>query len=203
MQEYQYSAKLYDPVLSPWVRPIRSRIVALVKKRQYRHILDVCCGTGEQLKILKDHGFDGKGVDLSEAMLAVAQKGPVKADCILGDATEMAYGDRNFDLVMTTFALHEKSHKSARKIVEEMVRLTDEGGDIIIVDYELSDKTSNLYKMLIYLIEWIAGGEHYRNFKAYLRKVGLPALLQDMPLEEVRRYYFGKHGIVLLLLRKK
>jgi len=202
MQEYQYSARFYDPVLSPWVRPIRHRIAAIVRRYQYRRILDVCCGTGEQLKILRDHGFEGRGIDLSEAMLEVARKGPNGVDCALGDATEMAYADKSFDLTMTAFALHEKSHKSARKILEEMVRLTDEGGDIIIVDYELSDQTSRLYKMLIYLIEWIAGGEHYRNFKAYLEEGGLPALLLDLPLKELRRYYFGKHGIVLLLLRK-
>jgi len=203
MQEYQYSAKLYDPILSPWIRPIRHKITAIVKQQGDRQILDVCCGTGEQLKIFKEQGIEGRGIDLSEAMLAVAQKGPGGVDCTLGDATEMAYGDQSFDLVMTTFALHEKSHKSARKIIEEMVRLTDKGGDMIIVDYELSNKTSRFYKMLIYLIEWIAGGDHYRNFKAYLHKGGLSALLQDMPLEEVRRYYFGKHSIVMLLLRKK
>ena len=203
MKEYQYSAKLYDPVLSPWVRPIRHKITALIKQRGYRRILDVCCGTGEQLKILRDHGFEGKGIDLSEAMLDVARKGPNSADCTLGDATEMAYGDAHFDLVMTTFALHEKRYESARKIIEEMVRLTVEGGDIILVDYELSDKTSRFYKMLIYLIEWIAGGEHYRNFKAYLEYGGLSYLLEGMPLEELRRFYFGKHGIVMLVLRKK
>lgn len=202
MQEYRYSAKLYDPILSPWVRPIRYKIVSIVKKCQYHRILDVCCGTGEQLKILKEHGFKGRGIDLSSAMLDVAQRGPNSVDCMLGDATQMAYDDQSFDLVMTTFALHEKSHESARKIIEEMVRLTVEGGDMIVVDYELSDKSSLLYKMLIYFIEWIAGGEHHRNFKAYLRKGGLPVLLQGLPLREVNRYYFGKHGIVLLHLRR-
>ena len=202
MQEYRYSAKLYDPILSPWIRPIRHKITAIVKQQGYRRILDLCCGTGEQLKILKEQGIEGRGIDLSEAMLVVAQKGPVEADCIHGDATEIAYGDRSFDLAMTTFALHEKSYESARKIIEEMVRLTAEGGDMIIVDYELSDQTSRLYKMLIYLIEWIAGGEHHRNFKAYLEYGGLSDLLDGMPLEEVRRFYFGKHGIVMLLLRR-
>jgi len=203
MKEYEYSAKFYDPILFPFIRPIRNKVIALVKKYQYRSILDVCCGTGDQLKLLNQHGFTGEGIDLSDAMLSVAGEGEHKANCIHQDATQMHYEDAKFDLVMTAFSLHEKSHASARKIVEEMVRVTSEGGDILIVDYELSEKTSALSKILIYFIEWLAGGEHYRNFKSFLKKGGLPELLSGITLTEVRRYYFGQHGIVLLLLRKE
>ncbi len=203
MKEYEYSAKFYDPILFPFIRPIRNKVIALVKQYHYGSILDVCCGTGDQLKLLKQHGFDGEGIDLSDAMLSVAGKGEHKADCIQQDATQMHYEDAKFNLVMTAFSLHEKSHTSARKIVEEMVRVTSEGGDILIVDYELSEKTSALSKMLIYFIEWIAGGEHYRNFKSYIEKGGLPELLSGITLTEIERHYFGQYGIVLLLLRKE
>ena len=202
MQEYQYSAMFYDPLLSPLIRPIRHKITAIAKQHRYSRILDVCCGTGEQLKMLGQEGIKGEGIDLSRAMLKIARKGPVSADCQWGDAAEMAYSDESFDLVTTTFALHEKEWQTARKIIEEMVRLTTVGGDIVIVDYELSDKTSILSKSSIYLIEKFAGGEHYRNFKTYLQKGGLPTLLEGLPLQEKRRYYFGRHGIVMLLLRK-
>ena len=203
MKEYEYSAKFYDPILFPFIRPIRNKVIALVKQYHYGSILDVCCGTGDQLKLLKLHGFDGEGIDLSDAMLSVAGKGEHKANCIHQDATQMHYEDAKFDLAMTAFSLHEKSHASARKIVEEMVRVTSEGGDILIVDYELSEKTSTLSKMLIYFIEWLAGGEHYRNFKAYLKKGGLPELLSGITLTEVERHYFGQYGIVLLLLHRE
>ena len=203
MKEYQYSAKFYDPLLFPFIRPIRNKVIALVKQHHYGSILDVCCGTGDQLKLLKQHGFDGEGIDLSDAMLSVAGEGEHKANCIQQDATQMQYENAKFELVMTAFSLHEKIHTSARKIVEEMVWVTSEGGDILIVDYELSEKTSALSKMLIYFIEWLAGGEHYRNFKSYITKGGLPELLSGITLPEVERHYFGQYGIVLLLLRKE
>ena len=202
MQEYKYSARFYDPLLSPLIRPIRHKITAIIKQNGYRRILDVCCGTGEQLKMLEKEGIKGEGVDLSEAMLEIARKGPVSADCRWGDATQMGYADQSFDLLTTTFALHEKEHRSARKIAEEMVRLTAVGGDVLIVDYELSDKTSMLSRSSIYLIEKIAGGEHYRNFKTYIQTGGLSVLLEGLPLREIRRHYFGRHGIVMLLLRR-
>jgi len=202
MEEYQYSAKVYDQILFPFIRPIRNKVISLVKKYQYASILDVCCGTGDQLKLLKEQGFDGKGIDLSDAMLSIALKGEDAVDCIQQDATQMHYENAKFELVMTAFSLHEKSHTSARKIVEEMVRVTSEGGDILIVDYELSGKTSILSKALICFIEWIAGGEHYLNFKSYIKKGGLPELLSGITLTEVERYYFGQYGIVLILFRK-
>ena len=202
MEEYQYSAKIYDPILFPFIRPIRNKIISLVKKSQYKSILDVCCGTGDQLKLLKEQGFEGEGIDLSPAMLNIAEKGEHAADCIEQDATKMQYENAKFDLVMTAFSLHEKSHESARKIIEEMVRVTSKGGDILIVDYELSDKTSVLSKALIYFIEWVAGGEHYRNFKSYIKKGGLPELLSGITLREVERHYFSQYGIVLILFRK-
>ena len=202
MQEYHYSARFYDPILSPLMRPIRDRILAIVKRNRYRHILDVCCGTGAQLKMLKASGFEGIGVDLSSAMLREARKGPDAADCREGDATDMNFSDRSFDLVTTTFALHEKSRKSAERIVEEMVRLTMEGGDLIIVDYEIGTQSPLFYKALIYLIEWIAGGEHYRHFVDYVHFGGLATLLAQSDLEEIHRYTFGGGTVVLLHLRK-
>ena len=202
MEEYQYSAKVYDQILFPFIRPIRNKVTSLVLKYQYRSILDVCCGTGDQLKLLKEQGFEGEGIDLSPAMLSIAEKGEHAVNCIEQDATKMHYENAKFDLVMTAFSLHEKSHTSARKIVEEMVRVTSKGGDILIVDYELSDKTSIFSKVMIYFIEWVAGGEHYRNFKSYIKKGGLPELLSGITLREVKRYYFGQYGIVLILFRK-
>lgn len=202
-QEYKYSARIYDPLLFPFIRPIRNKVIALVKRYHYRSILDVCCGTGDQLKLLKAHGFDGEGIDLSNAMLSVAGEGEHKANCKHQDATQMHYDDAQFELVMTAFSLHEKSHDSARKIVEEMVRVTTQNGDILIVDYELSEKTSAVSKMLIYFIEWLAGGEHYRNFRSYIKKGGLPELLCGITLTEVERHYFGQYGIVLIVFCKE
>jgi len=203
MEEYRYAAKIYDPLLFPFIRPIRNKVIELVKQYRYRSILDVCCGTGDQLKLLKQHGFDGEGIDISEAMLSVARNGKVKADCKYQDATQMHYRETKFGLVMTAFSLHEKPHAAARRIAKEMVRVTADGGDILIVDYELSEKTSTLSKKLIYFIEWIAGGEHYQNFKAYIDQGGLPALLSGITLTEVQRHYFGQNGIVLILFRKE
>jgi len=101
VEEYRYTAKVYDRLLGPLVKPIRRRVLSLVKKYKYTSILDVCCGTGDQLKLLKSHGFEGEGVDLSDAMLEVSKTGKHRADCIKQDVTRMHYEDDKFDLAMT------------------------------------------------------------------------------------------------------
>jgi len=203
MQEYRYSARFYDGLFSPFMQPIRQKVLDLVQKYRYGNILDVCCGTGDQLKVLKQHGYhNAVGVDLSDAMLEVARKGAYPADCIRHDATQMPYEDAHFDLVMTAFALHEKEHDTARNILEEMYRLTADGGDMLIIDYALSTKSSRIAKILITLIERLAGREHYRHFRAYHQRGGLPVLLEGFSLQEVERHYFSQHSVILLLLRK-
>jgi demethylmenaquinone methyltransferase/2-methoxy-6-polyprenyl-1,4-benzoquinol methylase len=202
MEAYHYSAKFYDPLISSLIRPIRKRIVSIVKHYRYERILDVCCGTGDQLRLLAQEGFRGEGIDLSESMLAVAKKSAGAFTCVQGDAAQMPFETESYDLTMIAFALHEKEGETARGILSEILRVTKEGGDVLIVDYAPSEETSPLYRRLITFIEWIAGGEHYRNFKSYTQNGGLQGLLEGLPLREKKRYVFAGGGVVLLLLEK-
>ncbi|HDQ13754.1 MAG TPA: class I SAM-dependent methyltransferase, partial [Sediminispirochaeta sp.] len=75
MAEYGI-APLYDLILYPFVRRLRYKILDICRQRSYSKVLDVCCGTGDQLKLLRRHGFDVYGVDLSPQMLRVSERGP-------------------------------------------------------------------------------------------------------------------------------
>ncbi len=200
MEEYKYTSKVYDILLYPFVHTIRNKIVDVIKRRKYNLILDVCCGTGDQIKLLKRNGIDSEGIDISKDMLQVAKTGKIKAKCRFENATHTSYANNNFDLVMTSFALHEKDHAIAKQILKEMVRVSSK--DLLIVDYELGKKTSCISKWLIYSIERIAGKEHYRNFKSYINLGGLDGLLKDIKFDTIEKHYFGNGGVVLVLLRK-
>ena len=142
MQDEYKSAKYYDKFLHLFVRRIRKRVLQIVKKNRYEKILDVCCGTGNQLKILKKHGIDGTGIDLSKAMLEIAESGKIKANCFEQDAENINFSNESFDMTMTTFALHEKSNSSAKLILNEMIRLTSKNGHLIIVDFSINRNTN-------------------------------------------------------------
>ena len=181
---------------------IRKKVLQIVKKNQYKNILDVCCGTGNQLKLLKKHGIEGTGVDLSKAMLEVAESGKTQIKCFEQDAENIDFSDSSFDMTMTTFALHEKPESSANKILDEMIRLTKKNGHIILIDFSITDQTSYLAKKGISFIESHAGEDHYSNYRSYLKNGGLDSLLSELPLKELENYYFALNGVVLKILQR-
>ena len=202
MENEYKSVKYYDKFLHLFVWRIRKKVLQIVKKNQYKNILDVCCGTGNQLKLLKKHGIDGTGVDLSKAMLEIAESGKIKATCYEQDAENINFSDESFDMTMTTFALHEKSKSSAIKILNEMIRLTNKNGQLIIVDFSINDQTSYIAKKGISFIESRAGDDHYKHFKEYVASNGLDTLLIDFPLKEIEKHYFALNGVVLKVMKK-
>ncbi len=202
MEDEYKSAKYYDKFIYLFVRRIRKKVLEIVQENQYNKILDVCCGTGNQLKLLKKHGIDGVGIDLSNAMLKVANSGKIKANYFEQDAEEINFNDESFDMTMTTFALHEKSNSSAKKILNEMIRLTKKTGHLIIVDFSINSNTLSLARKGINFIESHAGDDHYKHYKEYIASNGLDFLLKGSPLKEIEKHYFAFNGVVLKALEK-
>ena len=58
----------------PLDRAMLNAFAALVAMTQNRHVLDVGCGTGATTAILRDHGLEAVGIDVSPNMIAQAQR---------------------------------------------------------------------------------------------------------------------------------
>ena len=202
MENEYKSAKYYDKFLHLFVWRIRKKILEIVIRNKYKTVLDVCCGTGNQLKLLKKHGIVGIGVDLSKAMLKIAESGKIKINCHEQDAENINLKDESFDMTMTTFALHEKSNSSGKKIINEMIRLTKINGQLIIVDFSINSNTFFLARKGIEFIESSAGDDHYKHYKEYVADNGLDTLLKGLPLKEIENHYFAFNGVVLKVLQK-
>ncbi|MCK5536346.1 MAG: class I SAM-dependent methyltransferase [Bacteroidales bacterium] len=191
MSEYETSAKHYDSLLFLALHRLRKQILKEVKSLKPEKLIDLCCGTGNQLKILHRKGIKNTyGVDISEDMLAVAAKGS-GANCKLEDATATSYQENEFDVAIISFALHEKPFEVAQGIVAEALRLVKEGGKIIIVDYVFDNSAKPLGKKAVTFIEQNAGDEHYANFMAFNNYGGLAKLIDDKKIEKEKRYHFG------------
>ena len=160
-EEYVSSANFYDPMLYLALKPIRVAVLNELLPYKESSILDLCCGTGNQLKLLSKNGFkDLHCLDLSEAMLKVAEKGGYPIGIYAQDATKTTFDDASFDIVMLSFAIHEKDRETQEKLLDEVYRLVRKEGFVLIVDFAFDDKTTLLGKMGINLVERIAGGEH-------------------------------------------
>lgn len=95
---------------SPRGRWIGETEFALVRRhldlRPGQQVLDVGCGTGWFTRRLAQGGLQMTGLDVSEAMLAVArQRTPQGIAWLQGDAAQLPFADRSFDHVVALTSL--------------------------------------------------------------------------------------------------
>jgi len=74
VEEYNSMASYYDIVLEPILWKMRRKIIKTSNIYRGMKILEVACGTGTQAVRFKKAGAEYTGVDLSPAMLNVAEK---------------------------------------------------------------------------------------------------------------------------------
>ncbi len=188
-QEYRLSIKRVFRALAPFydlvARPIsgvRRRAVHFAGAGVGSRILDAATGTGEQALAFGRAGHEVTGIDLSEAMLAVAErkknrKGSGDVTFAVADATNLPFPDGSFDLSCVSFALHDMPPAVRSKALREMVRVTKPKGRILIVDYALP--RGRLARLLVYRFVSLYEGEYYAGFV----KSDLATLLREAGVE--------------------
>jgi ubiquinone/menaquinone biosynthesis C-methylase UbiE len=202
MSDYSIIAPLYDWILYPFMRGIRRDVLGMVKQIKPASVIDVCCGTGDQLRLFRQNGMKAMGIDRSEAMLKVAAQKSPQISCLKQDATAMAFTNQSFDTAIVSMGLHETGWEQAQRILEEIHRILKPDGRLIIVDYALTPATSFAARAAIHGIEYIAGGDHFRNFLRYIRKGGLEKLIEPRCFSPIEDRFHGQHSIVVRMLQK-
>lgn len=96
--------------------------------------LDLCCGGGQATRYLVDVGGQVTGLDASPNALARAKAAVPEATYVQGLAEALPFGDRQFDLVHTSAALHEMTPEQLAQILAEVYRVLKPGGIFAIVD---------------------------------------------------------------------
>jgi ubiquinone/menaquinone biosynthesis C-methylase UbiE len=178
IDEYSFTSKIYDPLLYPALRGIRSAVTKALYPSRHNKILDLCCGTGNQMKIMENKGFSNLHcLDISPNMLKVARKTNPGFSIYERDATKTGFTSNSFDIVILSFAIHEKSRNIQEKMVSEAHRILRKNGTLLVVDYLFDAKSFVVAKWGVTAIERIAGKEHYNNFRSYIKKGGLNSLL--------------------------
>ena len=185
--KYGFSAKIYDPLLFLVLNPIRKAILKELIDSKESRILDLCCGTGNQLKMLSKNGFKNLHcLDLSKPMLEVARKGDHSIRIHQEDAARTAFRDKEFDIVIISFALHEKDRQTQLGIIEETHRLLRDDGLLLVVDFIFDEQTKWPGRIGATVIERMAGGEHYLSFKRYKQNGGLSAMIDEKMFRYVK-----------------
>jgi len=199
-----FIAKIYDPIFYLALKPIRNAVMNELLKYKEKIILDLCCGTGNQIKLLSKHGFSNLScLDISDSMLEIAKRGNSSIIKIYKeDAINTNFDDASFDVVILSFAIHEKDRNTQQALMNEAYRIIKKDGLMLVVDYVFDNKTTKFGKILVSIIERIAGGEHDRNFKNYIQNKGLLSLIKKDKFKLIKYNRMSSGAVTISLYQK-
>jgi len=165
-------------------------------------VLDVCCGTGEQVFCYVEKGASATGVDRNPGMIEIAEKNRQRRgfkDGIfhLASATQLPFLDDYFDCASISLGLHEIQRAERYKTVNEMRRVVKKEGVLMFIDFHVPlPRNCNSY--LIRIIEFLAGGDNNRCFTDYVAQGGLAQILKETQLTPKKEALLKSGNLKLL-----
>ena len=137
---WNFYARLYDTLGTtiPYTQ-LHREIVGCLKHihNDQARVLDAGCGTGHQLKLIRDRhpSWRLSGLDRSEAMLQVASRKLRDDNVVLqqGDLSKpLPFNDETFDAVISTNVLYTLPDPVAH--LRELRRILKKGGTLVLVN---------------------------------------------------------------------
>lgn len=195
-------ACVYEWGLEPFLRSIKKSVSDMVEQRGLEPCLDMCCGTGAQCSLLADRDQRAVGLDLDFRMLQHAKARHPQIPFLCADAAWTSLRPRSFRSIILSFALHEKNPETRQLMLQEIRRLLDEDGKLILVDFEKPwNRKACWGGCLTTVIERMAGEDHYRNAQQFLHQGGLTGFASQNGLIILERHSYALSHTRLFLCR--
>lgn len=201
---YQRTAKLYERFFEPMNAGLRGLSMKLVPPAPGMAVLDIGCGTGAVLSQYHAVGCRVFGVDVSPAMLAVArEKLGADAGLLLCDARQAAFPAATFDLITAMLSLHEMPPSVRDGVLTEVRRILKPDGRLLLVDFHVGPfafPRGWINKAVVITSEILAGREHFKNYRHFMRHNGLSPLVEKHGFTvETQRIVAGGNFALLVL----
>jgi len=210
---------LYDLAFSGMFWGVRRQVARIVEREEFYPWLDVCSGTGAQLRghrpLARVSGpgliareFEARsirpvyGLDLSFGFVRYATARAPGLPFVCGDAARLPFKDGSMRAVSISFGLHDKSPDLRRAIIQEARRALGQDGKLIAVDFERPwNARSKAGTLFARSIERLAGREHFNNGREFLKSGGLRAFLRTSGFVEVDRRDVEAGSLAIVVAR--
>ena len=195
-----YDGWFYDVVIAPNQDKLFVQIKNLIDPGS--RVIDIGCGTGRLEFALAGKCQSVLGIDLSEknidrANLRLIQNPNDKISFLHNNVQEITGKKKShFDYAILTYVIHEVAEDERIALLNEIALIADK---IIIGDY-LVPRPKGFGGFLSEVIEFIAGSDHYKNYKSYMSTGGLFYLANKTGLEiinEVSNNPLTNHLVIL------
>ena len=182
-KNHWYDGWFYDTLIAPNQDKLFGQIKDMIG--QDSEIIDIGCGTGRFEFAIAGKCRSVLGIDLSERNIKRAKKNLFnspdnKISFHHGNLTEIINeGGNHFDFAILTYVIHEVNKEERIDLLKQTAGIAEK---IIIGDYVVP-KPKGLPGFLSELIEFVAGREHYRNYKSYMADGGMVFLAESAGLK--------------------
>ena len=195
-----YDGWFYDKIIAPNQDKLFGQIKNLIEPQST--IIDVGCGTGRLEFTLADKSKSVLGIDLSKrnidrANLLLLKHPDVKISFQHNNLSDIiSNGNVHFDFAILTYVIHEINTEERVNLLRDIAQVSDK---IIVGDY-LVPRPKGFGGIISELIEFIAGKEHYKNYKSYMADGGIYHLADKAGLkviDEITNHPLSNHVVIL------
>lgn len=186
-----------------FIAPNQDRLFSLIKEiiRPSSSVIDVGCGTGRLSFFIADKVSKVVGIDLSQKNIQKANNNLAKTPndkitFLHTDISSLISKNEKFDYAVMTYVIHEVDEEKRVELIKQVSQVADK---IIIGDY-LVPKPDSFWSKLNEVVEFLAGSEHYTNYKNYVRNDGLRYLAEKADLKiikEIKNKPSTSHLVIL------
>jgi len=184
-KNHWYDGWFYDTLIAPNQDKLFGQIRDMIEPES--DIIDIGCGTGRfefaiAGKCRSVLGIDLSGKNIKRAKKTLFKYPDNKISFHHGNLTEIINGcEKHFDFAVLTYVIHEVNKEERIDLLKQAAGISEK---IILGDYVVP-KPNGFTGFLSELIEFVAGRDHYRNYKTYMEDGGISYLADKAGLKIV------------------
>lgn len=189
-----------------FIAPNQDRLFKLIEEIIVPNssVIDIGCGTGRLSFKLSNKVSKIIGIDLSEKNIEKAKfnllKNPNERILFYHKSiSEIATQNIHFDYAVLTYVIHEVNPNERIELLSQISNIADQ---IIIGDY-LVPRQKGFWNFLNEIVEFVAGREHYKNFKNFVSNGGLLNLIEGLPFEKIKEIKNKPQTSHLVVIKRK
>ncbi len=169
------------------------KLSKILNKLKYKKPLDIGCGEGLYLKILKN----SFGVDISINALKKAKKN--SENVVLADARRLPFKEKSFDLILSIEVVTHIDKKYWKEVFNEIDRVLKKNGIIILSMHNKKRYNKEISELIDGIkIFWVDVNEVLKFLKKY--KIEKILYVNILPQRLQSFEFFSKHKLLFKIL---